>query len=326
MEGGGEGAEGAPLDSQEAGGSEVQDAPPINDSPSHPHPLNHTVTNSDDWGLPSPTPVVEEPVENGNGVGEGGEHPLAQESTPGDAQVSPTRTLTVDRGGEVTHPPPFPLVEEEEGEGEGGREKEGGGLRQTEQEEVGSDASQSTLAHSAPISSSASEEAPAVDHSSPSARDPVAATPEPLSTHGSPVPTTAPGPELGGGGGGEEGGEGGGGGEMAGELSDTNQSNGTTGATPTGMGGGAGTQHRGGEKSVFIRLSNRIQDLEVNVTLLSSYLDQISSRLVCKVLWFFSPLAFFLFPTFPFHFLSISFLPLSTVLYFSPSLPPSLRL
>lgn len=33
------------------------------------------------------------------------------------------------------------------------------------------------------------------------------------------------------------------------------------------------------EKSVFVRLSNRIRDLEVNMSLFSSYLDQLSSRL-----------------------------------------------
>ena len=34
------------------------------------------------------------------------------------------------------------------------------------------------------------------------------------------------------------------------------------------------------EKSVFVRLSNRIRDLEVNMSLFSSYLDQLSSRSV----------------------------------------------
>ena len=48
-----------------------------------------------------------------------------------------------------------------------------------------------------------------------------------------------------------------------------------------GAGGhGAGSSGRDREKSVFLRLSNQIQELEMNMSLLSSYLDQISTRLV----------------------------------------------
>ena len=52
-------------------------------------------------------------------------------------------------------------------------------------------------------------------------------------------------------------------------------------ATPTLVTNGNGvhtTQPREKEKSVFLRLSNQIRELEMNMTLFSSYLDQISTR------------------------------------------------
>ena len=50
---------------------------------------------------------------------------------------------------------------------------------------------------------------------------------------------------------------------------------------PQGAGsGGQGGTVKDREKSVFLRLSNQIQELEANMSLLSSYLDQISTRLV----------------------------------------------
>lgn len=51
----------------------------------------------------------------------------------------------------------------------------------------------------------------------------------------------------------------------------------------TGLGNyGLPAQQR--EKSVFLRLSNNIEDLQTNMTLFSDFLDQISSRLACDLL------------------------------------------
>ena len=60
-------------------------------------------------------------------------------------------------------------------------------------------------------------------------------------------------------------------GNHSGNLSDSN------GFLTTG--GGAKNQ----EKSVLIRLSNRVRDLEDNISLFSSYLDQLSTRWVCQL-------------------------------------------
>ncbi len=58
-----------------------------------------------------------------------------------------------------------------------------------------------------------------------------------------------------------------------------NDTNGTEESEGNGSGHGSITGSR--EKSVFVRLSNRINTLETNMTLFDSYLDQISQRLVC---------------------------------------------
>ena len=70
--------------------------------------------------------------------------------------------------------------------------------------------------------------------------------------------------------------------------SSNGSNNGTHGSTPpppvqnlpqgAGLGGQGGTV-KDREKSVFLRLSNQIQELETNMSLFSSYLDQISTRL-----------------------------------------------
>ena len=58
---------------------------------------------------------------------------------------------------------------------------------------------------------------------------------------------------------------------------------GVGGHSGSGVGGAGGqvtSSGRDREKSVFLRLSNQIQELEMNMSLFSSYLDQISTRLV----------------------------------------------
>ena len=67
--------------------------------------------------------------------------------------------------------------------------------------------------------------------------------------------------------------------------------NGVGGGGAGGHGGGSGGQVSSGrdrEKSVFLRLSNQIQELEMNMSLFSSYLDQISTRLANSLIFFFS--------------------------------------
>ena len=55
--------------------------------------------------------------------------------------------------------------------------------------------------------------------------------------------------------------------------------NGNGDTNSSSVGGSAGKSQQ--EKSVLIRLSNRVRDLEDNMSLFSSYLDQLSTRCVC---------------------------------------------
>ena len=60
-----------------------------------------------------------------------------------------------------------------------------------------------------------------------------------------------------------------------------NDTNSSEESESNGNGSGHGSIAGSREKSVFVRLSNRINTLETNMTLFDSYLDQISQRLVC---------------------------------------------
>ena len=78
------------------------------------------------------------------------------------------------------------------------------------------------------------------------------------------------------------GGTGGGGSQNSAIPPQNGGGNGIGGGGGHGFGSGPGglvMQGRDREKSVFLRLSNQIQELEMNMSLFSSYLDQISTRL-----------------------------------------------